>query len=426
MGSDFTQHGNHDLTANGTMIAELKFLRRDKAALLWLSLAFILSVAAVALGLREVQSQNAQISELIKLDKVEQDVVLSEQSDWGGLAYYTYHLTYDPPSDFAFAAMGLRDSQPWKHRIRSLALEGQIHESDVGNPDLALTGRFDFTFHISLLAPLLVIMLLYDLRSGEKSAGRLELLEASAGSGQRLWMHRTILRIALLALMVLAPLWIGTIMSGTSLGIIVKASFITCAYLAFWGALCLWLAGSKHTGARNLTVLIGLWLFICAVLPAFTSELSTRLVTVPEGGDIIMTQREAVNDAWDLPKDTTMMPFLERHPDYADYSQIEKPFEWKWYFAFHQVGDQKAEALSQAYTDGRQKRETYARKLSLLSPASYIQRSYETLAKTDTNAALVYETNIRNFHKKLRMYYYPRLFKDMEFSTEDSDTRPQF
>ena len=33
-----------------------------------------------------------------------------------------------------------------KHRIRALALEGQIYERDTGNPVLALTGRFDFAF----------------------------------------------------------------------------------------------------------------------------------------------------------------------------------------------------------------------------------------------------------------------------------------
>lgn len=39
--------------------------------------------------------------------------------------------------------MGQRDVQPWKHRIRLLALESQIYERDVGNPSIALVGRFD-------------------------------------------------------------------------------------------------------------------------------------------------------------------------------------------------------------------------------------------------------------------------------------------
>ena len=407
-------------------MAEFKFLLKEKASLVWLGLAFALSVFAVTFGLLEVRSQTTHIEELTQLDKAEQAVVLSEQSDWGGLAYYSYHLTYDPPSDFAFAALGQRDSQPWKHRIRMLALEGQIHESDAANPDFALMGRFDFAALISLLGPLLIILLLYDLRSSERSAGRLELLEASVGSGRRLWRQKAMLRVGLLSLMFLIPLWVGAIISATSMILIVKASLLTYVYLIFWSLICLWAAKPQHTGARNLTQLMGVWLLICAIVPAFTSELTSRLVPAPDGGDIIMTQREAVNDAWDLPKDATMKPFVTRHPDYADYSHIDRPFEWKWYYAFQQVGDQTAERLSQAYTNGREKRDKWSGRLSLLSPASFVQRAIESLAQTDTKAALVYEADIRSFHQELRMFYYPRLFKDLPYDTEDAKTRPQF
>ncbi len=405
---------------------ELKFLSRDKAALLWMALAFFLSVAAVSLGLREVSSQKAQITELMVLDSVEQEVVLADQTDWGSLAYYTFHMTYDPPSDFAYAAMGQRDSLPWKHRIRMLALEGQIHESDAVNPDFALVGRFDFAFLLSLLAPLLVILLLYDLRSGEKSAGRLELLEASAGSGQKLWTGRALMRIGLLGLVILIPLWIGGFMSGTALSTLLKVSLLSIIYLAFWTGLCLWIAGARHTGARNLTVLTGLWLLVCAVLPALVTEMTTRAISVPEGGDIILTQREAVNDAWDLPREDTYAPFFERHPDFSAFTQPTTGFEWKWYYAFQQVGDQTAEPLSQAYTDGRKKRNALARRMSLISPAGFVQAALEGWAETDGQAALDYETEIRAFHRDLRMYYYPRLFDGRAFDAGEVTTRPVF
>ena len=139
------------------MMRELKFMFRDKAVWVWLSMAFVFSVAAVSLGLNEVSQQRAEIAELQQLDQIERQAALSNQSDWGSAAYYTFHLTYDPPSDFAFAAMGQRDVNPWKHRVRMLALEGQIYETDANNPDFALIGRFDFAFIASLIAPLLVI-----------------------------------------------------------------------------------------------------------------------------------------------------------------------------------------------------------------------------------------------------------------------------
>ena len=58
----------------------------------------------------------------------ERELVLISQNDWGGLAYASFHFVYNEPSAFAFAALGQREGEPWKHRIRALALEGQIYE----------------------------------------------------------------------------------------------------------------------------------------------------------------------------------------------------------------------------------------------------------------------------------------------------------
>jgi len=139
---------------------------------------------------------------------------------------------------------------------------------------------------------------------------------------------------------------------------------------------------------------------------------------LPDGGDIVLTQREAVNDAWDLPKTDTMTPFLERHPDWTDYAQIETPFEWKWYYAFQQVGDQRAETLSQAYRSGRQQRDALIGKASFISPASLLQRQLEKLARTDMRSSLAYEQDGRDFHANLRAWYYPRLFPELPFDAE--------
>ena len=191
------------------MMRECRFMLRDKAVWVWLALAFVFSVTAVTLGMSEISQQRSELAELYKFDKIERDVALSDQTDWGSAAYYTFHLTSDPPSDFAFAAIGQRDVSPWKHRIRMLALEGQIYETDSNNPDFALIGRFDFAFVATLLAPLLVILLLFDLRSGEQAGGRLRLIEASATNPKTLWRMRAALRVGCLAVALCLPLIIG-------------------------------------------------------------------------------------------------------------------------------------------------------------------------------------------------------------------------
>jgi len=361
------------------------------------------------------------LAELHKFDKIEREVALADQSDWGSAAYYTFYLTSDPPSDFAFAAIGQRDVSPWKHRIRMLALEGQIYETDSNNPDFALIGRFDFAFVATLLAPLLVILLLFDLRSGEQAAGRLRLIEASAPSPKALWRMRAVLRVGCLAVALYLPLIIGGLLSATPIVTLLLCILALSLYLIFWTWLTLTLTPAIRTGVYNLTIMLGVWLLIGAIIPATLTQTIERAVPLPDGGEIVLTQREAVNDAWDMPKKESYDPFMARHPEWADFTAWEsEAFEWKWYYAFQQVGDQIAEPLSLAYREGRQKRDLLAMWSSLISPATAMQRSLEHLAETDMKAAMDYEGRVRGFHAELRNWHYPILFQDKPFDAENA------
>ena len=182
-----------------------------------------------------------------------------------------------------------------------------------------------------------------------------------------------------------------------------------------------------RTGAYNLTVMLGVWLLIGAIIPATLTQTINAAVPLPDGGDIVLTQREAVNDAWDIPKEETYQLFLERHPDWSDYTGWDSTdFEWKWYYAFQQVGDQSVEPLSQAYRDGRMKRDQLAMWASIISPATALQRVLEHLADTDMQAAITYEQNVRNFHADLRAWHYPRMFKQEPFDGDALTDLPKY
>ena len=408
------------------LLREIRFLSRDSAALLWLGIALFVAVVSVFLGLREVSSQRTELNNLIAAEHREREVEMGRYQDWGEVAYYTFHLTYAPPSDFAFAAQGQRDTSPWKHNIRALALEGQIYETDAENPDFALIGRLDFAFVANLLAPLLLILLLHDLRSAERGAGRYELLCATAASRGSPWLARAALRVGALALCLIGPLWAGGLLAGTDAASLALASLVVVLHIGFWWAVCALMERFGWSSPVNLTALVGAWLAFAVIVPAAIKVSVESIVPLPDGSKILFTQREAVNDAWDLPKAATMEPFIARHPEWADYTEVGQPFEWKWYYAFQQVGDQTVESLSLAFREGRIRRDRLAGSLAWLSPTALAERALQALAGTDVGATLAYEQQVREFHAELRKYYYPRLFRDEPVSNASLEQRPQF
>ncbi|MEM8825728.1 MAG: DUF3526 domain-containing protein [Pseudomonadota bacterium] len=394
---------------------EIRFLAKDRGALFWLALAFILSAVAVSFGIAEIREQRDTIANLIAEDAADRANALEGHEDWGSAAYYAFHFTYAPPSDFAFAAIGQRDSSPWKHRIRMLALEGQIHEADTRNADFGLVGRFDFAFVAASVAPLLLILLLYDLRASERTAWRHDLLVATAGSPRRLWLPRAFVRVGLLALLLLIPLWIAALVEGTAAPVLAMASFVLIGSLAVWWLVVELVSRIAAPQTILLTSLVGLWLAIAIVVPALGKAVIDAGNPVPDGGEILLLQRETVNDAWDLPKTATMEPFVAEHPEWRDYATIDGPWAWKWYYAFQQVGDQKVAPLARAYRDARLRRDRQAGFLSLLSPTALVERSLERLAGTDAASMIAYEDEVRDFHADLRAFHYPLLFPEVDY-----------
>ncbi len=405
---------------------EAAFVARDRTVWACWAVVLCLAVLAVVSGLHEVAGQRATIARLAEADRADREAVHRQQQDWGGAAYYGFHLTADPPSDFAFAALGRRDDMAWKHRIRLLALEGQIHERDAGHPVLALTGRFDFAFLAAFVLPLVLIVLLHDLHAGERVAGRHDLLVATAGPAAALWRWRALLRTAGVFAAAALPLLVGGAASGTPASTLAAAVAALAGYLLFWAVLCSALAAWPRPGEVILASLVGLWLLLAVLLPAAGRLAIDRAVPLPSGADLVLTQREAVNGAWDLPKAATMAAFVARHPQWAEHATIERPFEWKWYYAFQQVGDQQAQALSTAYTQGRRTRDGWAAKLAWLAPPVLMERTLQRLAGTDLQAALAYEAGVRAFHAALRDFYYPRLFRHEPFDATVLTELPRF
>lgn len=160
---------------------ELRLLVRARLILVTLALLAALSVAAVAAGMAEVERQRAAIAAVPAAQAEDIAAVVDyvgRSRDAGSAAYYSFHPTWDSPSPLAFAALGMRDVSPFILRVRALGLEAQIYDGDVFNPELALPGRFDFSFVLVFLAPLFVIALFHDLTSAERESGR-------AGAGAR-------------------------------------------------------------------------------------------------------------------------------------------------------------------------------------------------------------------------------------------------
>lgn len=405
---------------------EISFLLRQRASVWAIVLLAGLAALSVGLGLQEVARQKAAISEVIALQKTDTAATKSFATDAGDAAYYRFHPTWDPPSALAFAALGQRDIAPSILRIRALALEGQIHENEAQNPELALPGRFDFAFVLIYLAPLVLIVLFYDLWSGEREAGRLASLQALPKAQVRVWLPRIAARFGLVSAVLIVVFWVGALISGAGLGETLAFTALILTLLGFWTLVATLIAKGAGSSPTNAAVLATIWFVITLIAPAGSNLVINAATPIPDGAAIMRENREAVHDAWDVDRDATLQRFYKLYPEYATSPPMQRPFEWKWYYAFQHLGDQKVEPLSRAYRAGIAERDARAGLVALVLPPIAIQRGLHRIARTDMAAQSAYQDRIRAYHSRLRTYYYPYLFMAKPFTPADFDAAPAF
>lgn len=409
---------------------ELALILRSRLSLVSLVLLLVVAVLSVAAGLHAVSSQSAAIERSVRAQQHEQAQVASryagEQGDAGYVGYYTFHPTWDPPAPLAFVALGQRDVQPFLLRVRLLGLQSQLYEADAANPEMALPGSFDFMFVLVYLMPLVAIALMHDLVSGEREAGRLGLLRATATRPTRMWWRRVLLRYGLVLAALAVPLAAGCLLSGVPLAQMAVVGVVASLYAAFWfGAFAL-VASRERSSAVGAMSMFALWLALTLLLPTLANIAIDRAVPAGRGVDMMLAQRQQVHAGWDEPKDATFERFFRTHPQWRGTPPVTGRFHWKWFYAMHQAGD---DAVAQDVADYRHSlrtRQRWAERTGWLLPGIAAQVAVQRLANTDLESQLRYQDRITAFHTSLRHYFYPYLFREIPFRAADAERMPRY
>ncbi|MGE7204984.1 DUF3526 domain-containing protein [Sphingomonas sp. NPDC019816] len=408
---------------------ELRLLLGQRLSAFALILLALLTVAAVGTGMAEVARQRAAIAAIPAAQAEDIGAVadyVDRTKDAGSAAYYSFFPTWDAPAPLAFAALGMRDVAPHILRVRSLGLEAQIYDGDIFNPEIALPGRFDFAFVLVFLAPLFVIALFHDLKSGEREAGRQRTLDALPRGGGALWRRRTGLRLLLLWAALGLPFAVAALVEGVAFGIILLVLGVILAYLLFWIALAALVGWLRWSSVANAATLAAAWLVLVLIVPTLGNVVIDRVIPVGQGAEIALAQREIVNHAWDIPRGDTMRRFYATHPSLSDSAPLGAAFHYKWYLAFHQNGDDAVAPKVRAYRAALERRDRAGRAFGWVLPSVGVQALLTRLARTDLTAQLAYQDRIRAFHARLRDFFYGYVFYDRPFGRADFGRVPRF
>ncbi|RNI28305.1 DUF3526 domain-containing protein [Rufibacter immobilis] len=403
--------------------------RADKGLLILVTLTLLAGLYGIYYGTTEVERQRQNLAGLQKLTEHNVEEMKAKYpagADAGDIGYYHSTFAVHHPDSWAALALGQRDVNPYYIKLRLLNLQSQLYDTENINPQKVLAGNFDLSFVLVYLFPLLIIGLCFNILSVEKEQGTLPLLLSQPISlplivGAKLTFRMLVVLSLGLLLSIIAMLWGNVVPDGRValwLGVVVL-------YCLFWFAVAFLVAGLQKNSAFNAVTLLGVWLLLTIVVPALLNVYVSIKQPVPQALALTIKQREVVHGGWDKPKEETMEKFFALYPQWQDTAQIKERFVWRWYYAFHHLGDVAVADLASQYKQSLLNRHELVQRLNVLSVPVNVQGIFNALAGTDLPSYVQFLQSATRYHDALRAFYYPFLFRQITFHHADFEQEPK-
>ena len=391
-----------------------KNILRSSGVQIGLALILLLGVVSLFVGKQFADKNKKDIAETADFQKISlQRNADNHKTEIGYMLYYAKFSIVNEALPITSMAVGQRDVNATIKSLTIRGLEAQKYDSELNNPFNLLIGNIDFSFVLIYLFPLLIIAFTYNIISEEKESGTWKIVMVQS-KNPFLWIVKL---FAIRVIMIIGVLLLLLILAVLFLNIPLNQSLFAFAgmsilYILFWFGLSFWVASLQKNSNFNALVLLSLWIGLIIILPAAFNNYLVNKYPVPEALDATVKQRKGYHEKWDMPKQATLNAFYKHYPQFKKYTLPAEDFNWLVYYAMQQLGDDEVVAKSKELQEKLQKREAESLTIAQFFPTLHTQIQLNEIAKSGLGNQLKFMNETANFHEKLRLYFYPKIFEN--------------
>ncbi|MEN2401156.1 DUF3526 domain-containing protein [Flavobacterium sp. MC2016-06] len=393
---------------------------RSKGTKIGLLFLLLIGLISLLIGHQFQQKQQNNIREAVAYQKEHIARNAAYHKDEIGLMlYYVKFSLVNNTLPINSLAIGQRDVNPSIQSVNIRGLEAQKYDSELNNPNNLLSGNIDFSFVLIYLFPLLIIAFSYNIISEEKESGTWKIV---AVQSQNIFIY--ILKLFYIRILgLIALLFLLLFIAVLFLNIPIDVSLFTffglgVLYILFWFAVCFFIVSLQKHSNFNAVILLTIWLFLIIILPAALNTYIVNTYKVPEALELTLQQRNAYHEKWDTDKKTTIDKFYNHYPQFKHYGVPESEFNWLWYFAMQQAGDDESAEKSKELESKLEQRNQASQMIALFFPTLHTQIQLNETAKSDLGNQLLFLKETKQFHEKMRLHFYPKIFDNAPVNQE--------
>ena len=343
---------------------------RSKEVRISLVLITVLGLVGILIGNRHLIRQQEAIAEVKAYQEqhFERHVTL-HNDDLGLLLYYVKFAFINSSNPLAGLSIGQADMNPVVKRITIKTFEAQKYDTDLVNPMNLQSGNLDLSFVLIYLLPLLVIVFTFNAISEETETGTWRLVAIQAQSKLRFVLAKLFIRLLLLFGVLVLLFLIAKVVLDVPFNTHFLLMFILALlYVTFWFALSFFVIGFKKSSGFNALLLLSIWLVMLILLPAGINAYVSSKHPVPEALSAAIAQRDGYHTKWDTDKLLTIQKFYAHYPQFEEYGYPTDGFNWLWYYAMQQMGDDDSKNEREALVNKIELREQKSRKMASMVP----------------------------------------------------------
>jgi ABC-2 type transport system permease protein len=335
-----------------------------------------------------------------------------------------------PPAPLASLATGQSDLYPYYLKVSTEGKDTFLNNEEIEHPVHLLSGRFDLSFVVLFLYPLVILAMSYNLLSEERESGTLLIALSQPVSLSTLVCGKIATRFAFVFALAMGLPIAGVVAGGadlTAAGSLERLLLwiaIVAAYGAFWFALAVLVNASGKSSATNAVVLAGTWLVLVLILPAVLSVVVKVLHPVPSRVEMINAIRAASREASERGS-ALLGRYLEDHPELADAGVNTEDFAGISFVTQEEVERQVRPVLAK-FDLALERQEAIVSRYRFLSPAILTQSALNDIGGTGVERYRHFLAMVDQFHETWRAWFIPRVVKREKLEATDINQLPVF
>ncbi|MEL7222386.1 MAG: hypothetical protein AAGJ93_13775 [Bacteroidota bacterium] len=318
---------------------------------------------------------------------------------WAVWFNYIYH--FKTPSPALVYSMGQAEQYGFYKRVTFWASPYDADMTqEIANPERLQTGTLDFSFALLFLLPLLLLTLLYNIKSMEAEQGFLSLIEVQTAAKHTWLLSRVAFYVGLLAVLILGLLLYGAMLTGvfsSASGAFSQTLLYSLLYLLLWSVIYYLILRGGESILSNTLKMVGAWLVVGFILPAavlqwISMEKPANLMT-----DLIDAKRDKRQELFDLPdsvfraKLVALFPEIPDSPAAQDSTKIDGAYSDS---GCALVNELMKESIAPIEADNETKN-SMVRNSYWLSPMTYFQNRFNAIAQTHYDDYQNYRSEIQ-------------------------------